>query len=214
MEKDSAPQAARFAAVGELRLAGLEPIVLASGSPRRREILHAVTWTFEAHAPNVDESLRIGEKAEDYVRRLALSKAEAVAAARLFGIVLAADTVVVVEDEILGKPVDEKDARRMLYKLNGRSHDVLTGLALKRAESGHSAVDLVRTHVRFAQMSAAEIDWYVSTGEPMDKAGAYAIQGRASLFIEKIDGEYWNVVGLPVRRVYEMIQELEAAKPA
>ncbi|MDQ3805492.1 MAG: Maf family protein, partial [Acidobacteriota bacterium] len=153
---------------------------------------------------DVDESLRGGEAPEEYVRRLAREKAGAAAAARLFGLVLGADTTVVVGDEILGKPRDEAEARRMLRRLSGRWHEVLTGVALVRAETGRALVGMERTRVRFAEMSDDEIEWHVRTGELLDKAGAYAIQGRAALFIEAIEGDYWNVVGLPVRLVYEL----------
>ena len=193
------------------RLGALVPLVLASGSPRRAEILRAVGWPFEAGAPEVDETRREGEPAEDYVRRLAREKAEAGARSRLFGLVLGADTVVVAGAELLGKPRDEEEARRMLRTLSGRWHEVLTGVALVRAESGRAAVGVERTRVRFAEMSDEEIDWHVATGEPLDKAGAYAVQGRAALFIEAIEGDYWNVVGLPVRLVYELVRKFDEA---
>ena len=190
---------------GAFAVAGAaERLVLASASPRRAEILRAVGWPFEAEAADVDEALRAGEPPVDYVERLAREKAGAVARARLFGLVLGADTVVVVEGEVLGKPRDAEDARRMLRLLRGRWHEVLTGVALVRAEDARAAVAHERTRVRFAEMTDAEVDWYVSTGEPADKAGAYAVQGRAALFIDGLEGDYWNVVGLPVRLVYEL----------
>jgi septum formation protein len=182
----------------------MSPLILASGSPRRAEILRAVGWPYEACPPDVDESLREGESPEDYVQRLAREKAEAVAATRLFGLVLGADTTVVVNGEILGKPTDEKDARRMLRLLSERWHEVLTGVALVRAETGGAIVGLERTRVRFAAMTDEEIAWHVETGDVLDKAGAYAVQGHAALFIRGIEGDYWNVVGLPVRLVYEL----------
>jgi nucleoside triphosphate pyrophosphatase len=187
----------------------LEKLLLASGSPRRAEILRAVGWPFEALAMDIDETLIDGESAEQMVERLALGKAEAAAKGRSSIMVLGADTTVVVDSEILGKPQDEGDARRMLRLLSGRWHDVLTGVALvwPGAES-RRAVAHERTQVRFGQMSDAEIDWYVRSGEPMDKAGAYAVQGRAALFIEEIRGDYWNVVGLPVRLVYKLAGEI------
>jgi septum formation protein len=185
----------------------MEPLVLASGSPRRSEILRAVGWPFEATASDVDETLREGEAAEVYVRRLAREKAGAVASARLFGLVLGADTVVVVDGDILGKPRDAGEAGRMLRRLSARTHEVLTGVALVRAETGRSISGVARTRVRFAELSDEEIDRYVETGEPSDKAGAYAVQGRAALFIEAIEGEYWNVVGLPIRLVYELARD-------
>ncbi len=206
MENERGPQAEGRAGGG--RGAGvLEPLVLASGSPRRSEILRAVGWPFEATVPDVDETLRAGEAAEAYVQRLAREKAGRVASARLFGLVLGADTVVVVDGDVLGKPRDAEDAARMLRRLSARTHEVLTGVALVRAETGRSIVGLARTRVRFAGLSDEEIERYVETGEPLDKAGAYAVQGRAALFIEAIEGEYWNVVGLPVRLVYELARD-------
>jgi septum formation protein len=188
--------------------AGRERLVLASASPRRAEILRAVGWPFEAQAAGVDESARGGEPVERYVERLAREKAEAVARTRLFGLVLGADTVVAVDGEALGKPRDAEDARRMLRLLSGRWHEVLTGVALLRAEGGASRVAHASTRVRFGPLTDEEIDWYVSTGEPSDKAGAYAVQGRAALFIDGLEGDYWNVVGLPVRLVYRLSQEV------
>jgi septum formation protein len=204
MENEQASQAGGQAA----RLwGGLEPLVLASASPRRAEILGAVGWPFEVSAASVDETLQDGEEAESYVRRLAREKAGAVARTRLFGLVLGADTVVVAEGRVLGKPRDEDDARRMLRLLADGWHEVLTGVALLRAETGRAVVGCERTRVRFGALSDEEINAYVATGEPADKAGAYAVQGRAALFVEAIEGDYWNVVGLPVRLVYKLAQE-------
>ncbi|HEX7177435.1 MAG TPA: Maf family protein [Pyrinomonadaceae bacterium] len=212
MDNEQTPQATgRVGGVGPV---GLEPLVLASASPRRAEILRAVGWPFEASPADVDESRREGEEAVAYVRRLARAKAEAVARTRLFGLVLGADTVVVLDGEVLGKPRDASDARRMLRALGGRWHEVLTGVALVRAESGRCVVGHEQTRVRFGELSEAEIDEYVRTGEPADKAGAYAIQGRAALFIEGIEGDFWNVVGLPVRLVYRLVRESEGDAPA
>jgi septum formation protein len=185
----------------------LEPLVLASSSPRRAEILRRSGWPFEAVAADIDETLRAGEGAVEYVERLACEKAEAVAEGRVSGLVLGADTTVVVAGQVLGKPVDDADARRMLEMLSGRWHDVLSGVALVRTETNEVLVAHELTRVRFAALTDAEIDWYVSTGEPADKAGAYAIQGHAALFIEEIEGDYWNIVGLPVRLVYKLMQE-------
>ncbi len=185
----------------------LKSLVLASASPRRAEILRAVGWPFEVQPADVDESLLRGETAPDYVQRLALAKSEAIAASRLFGLVLGADTIVVADHVILGKPRDEEDARRMLRRLSGKWHEVLTGVALVRAEDRRRRIAYERTRVRFAAMSEREIEGYVATGEPLDKAGAYAVQGGAALFIEAIDGDYWNVVGLPVRLVYNLAGE-------
>ena len=153
---------------------------------------------------DLDESLRPGEPPWAYVLRLAAEKA----AARIEPgeLVLAADTTVVVDGEILGKPRDEDDARRMLRLLSGRDHTVLTGIALEEGDRRLAEVD--ETRVRFAPLSDAEVDWYVATGEPMDKAGAYAIQGLGSLFVEAVEGSYSNVVGLPIPRVYRLFARL------
>jgi septum formation protein len=208
MENEGVSQAAH--AAGGRRPAGMTPLILASSSPRRSEILTAVGWPFETHPAGVDETRLAGEDPEEFVQRLAREKAEAVARTRLFGLVLGADTTVLVGGEILEKPRDPEDARRMLRRLAGRWHEVLTGVALVRAETGRAAVGLERTRVRFAETSDEEIDWHVETGDVLDKAGAYAIQGRAALFIEAIEGDYWNVVGLPVRLVYELARGFEA----
>ena len=183
----------------------LEKLILASRSPRRTEILNAVGWPFEAVAADIDESVRAGESAVSYVKRLALTKAQTVARKSSGGLVLGADTTVVVGGELLGQPVDDDDARRMLKLLSGRWHEVLTGVALVRGDQeAQPLVEYETTRVRFAEMSVAEIDWYVATGEPRGKAGAYGIQGHAALFVEEIAGDYFNIVGLPLRLVYEM----------
>ena len=182
----------------------LPKLLLASSSPRRSEILRLVAWPFEVFAVDVDESLRPNESAEAYVERLALTKARAAAEQHQNQLTLGADTTVVVDEEILGKPRDRDDAQRMLKSLQGRWHQVLTGVALvsgKTAKVSHEVTD-----VKFAAMSETEISWYVTTGEPMDKAGAYAIQGQGARFIEEIKGDYFNVMGLPVRLVYELVK--------
>ena len=180
-----------------------EKLVLASGSPRRAEILERAGWPHEVIVAGIDETLLPGEKAAAYVQRLARSKAEKVASGLDHGLVLGADTTVVVADQILGQPVDAADARRMLDLLNAKWHEVLTGVALVRV-GGETRVGYETTRVRFAEMSDDEIDWYISTGEPFGKAGAYGIQGKASLFIEEIEGDYFNIMGLPIRLVYEL----------
>lgn len=187
----------------------MEKLLLASSSPRRAEILRAVRWPFETLATNIDETLAREESAVQAVERLALEKAVAAARQRPSPLVLGADTVVVVDSAILGKPPDEMEARRMLRLLSGRWHDVVTGIALVRSGSeSRRAVAHERTAVRFGALSDAEIDWYVKSGEPMDKAGAYAVQGLAALFIEEIRGDYWNIVGLPIRLVYKLAGEI------
>lgn len=191
-----------------------QKIVLASKSPRRAEILRSVGWTFEAIAAGVDESQLQAEDAVSYVRRLAEAKADAVAS-RVTNLsfkdylVLGADTVVVVAGEILGQPRDEEDARRMLSKLSGKWHEVLTGVSLQTIdEPTRKLIAHETTRVRFAAISEDEIGRYIATGEPMDKAGAYAVQGRAALFIEEIQGDYFNIVGLPMRLVYKLSKKL------
>lgn len=163
-----------------------------------------IGWPFELGAVEVDESLRRDESPRAYVERLAKAKAAAAAEIHAQRPVVAADTTVVVDEHILAKPADVEDAKRMLRLLQGRWHEVLTGLALISTSGTNAAIET--TEVRFAAMSAAEIDWYVETGEPMDKAGAYAIQGKGARFIKGIKGDYFNVMGLPVRLLYELVR--------
>lgn len=183
-------------------------LILASTSPRRAELLTAAGIEFAVRAADVDESLLPGESPADYVLRL--SRWKALAVARPGELVLGADTTVVIHDEIAAKPIDHADAKRMLRALSGQWHDVLTGVTLLRDDIILSDVDTTR--VRFVEISDSELDWYVSTGEPMDKAGAYGIQGLASRFIERIEGNYANVVGLPVEMVYRMMKSVESKK--
>ncbi|MGA1368720.1 MAG: Maf family protein [Blastocatellia bacterium] len=179
-------------------------LVLASGSPRRAELLRAAGIDFTVEVADVDETPHEGEAPAAYVARLALAKAAVVAQRRGPGHrVLGADTTVVIQNQIIAKPVDAEDARRMLQQLSGQWHEVLTGIAL--VEDDEERTEVETTRVEFAPLTPAEIDWYVATGEPMDKAGAYGIQGYASRFIERIEGSYANVVGLPVHRVYRLL---------
>ena len=178
-------------------------LVLASQSPRRREILSAAGIDFVARAASVPEEHREGESPESYVLRLAEAKARAVEAGP-GDIVLGADTVVVCAGQILEKPRDSADATRMLGLLSGREHDVITGICLLQGD--RNILDTARTRVYFTSLSEADIAAYVASGEPMDKAGAYAIQGLASKFIDRIEGEYFNVVGLPVALVHRHIK--------
>jgi septum formation protein len=180
-----------------------EKLVLASSSPRRAEILERAGWPHEIIVAGIDETLLPNEEAAAYVQRLARSKAEAIAQRLEHGLVLGADTTVVVGKQILAQPVDAADARRMLGLLNAKWHEVLTGVAVVRVR-GETRVAYETTRVRFAEMSDKEIDWYIATGEPFGKAGAYGIQGKASLFIEEIEGDYFNIMGLPIRLVYEL----------
>jgi len=186
-----------------------EKIVLASKSPRRAEILRAVGWPFETMAAGIDETRDASEDAVTYVKRVAQTKAAAVARKLSSGLVLGADTVVVIGGEILGKPRDREDAGRMLTLLSGKWHEVVTGVVILRiGECSRSVAAYELTRVHFSKMSVAEIEWYLATGEPMDKAGAYAVQGGAALFIEEIRGDYFNIVGLPIRLVYELSRKV------
>lgn len=187
-------------------------LVLASASPRRSELLTAAGFRFEILVADVDETARPGESPREYVRRLAREKAVAALARLKSGVepalVLGADTTVVVDGEILGKPVDLADAERMLRLLSGRSHTVLTGVAVTTIDAQADAV--VETEVFVNALSEEQVAWYVGSGEGLDKAGAYAIQGLASRFITRIDGSYSNVVGLPVAAVDELIRTVAA----
>lgn len=183
-------------------------LVLASGSPRRRELLAGLGLTFEVRPVDVDETPRDGEPAEPYVLRLAETKARAASAGSPSGeVILAADTIVVVDGELLGKPRDRDHARGMLARLSGRTHQVLTGVAVGNAGGGLSTVVEI-TRVVFHRLSTAEIDWYVASDEPLDKAGSYAVQGLGALFVERIDGNYSNVVGLPLPAVYRLLSRV------
>jgi septum formation protein len=181
-------------------------VILASASPRRADLLRAAGIAFEIVPAEIDERPRDGEAPAAYVERLARDKAAAVSAQHPRAAVLAADTTVVVDDLILGKPNDEDDARSMLTRLSGRTHDVLTGVALTGAGRVLSAVETTR--VSFVTMTDAEVEWYVKSGEPRGKAGAYGIQGLASRFVDRIDGSYSNVVGLPVALVWRLLKSL------
>ncbi len=180
-------------------------LVLASASPRRQELLRNAGILFEIQPAHVPEDPRPGEQAKDCAERLAREKALAVAKERPRDIVLGADTVVVVDGQILGKPLDAADAARMLRMLSGREHQVITGVCV--AANGQSSVASETTTVTMSEISENEIADYVATGEPMDKAGAYAIQGVASRWIPRIEGDYSNVVGLPGALVWRMLRD-------
>jgi len=182
------------------------PLLLASGSPRRAELMRAAGFEFDVAPSDVDESPLPGERPRDYVLRLALEKARAARAAP-GQVVLGADTTVVIDDAILGKPATAVEAADMLRRLSGRVHEVWTGVAVRRDGAEVSEVGVTR--VEFAPMTPDEIAWYVASGEPEGKAGAYAVQGLASRFVTHIEGSYSNVVGLPVALVYQLLQRLE-----
>ena len=184
------------------------PLVLASRSPRRADLLSRAGYRFEVAPADVDERRRAGETPRALVRRLACEKAAAVAPRHPGSIVLGADTVVVVDGAVLGKPDGAAGAADMLRRLSGRAHEVLTGVALRAAHRRRGGVQ--STHVVFRAQSADEIAWYVASGEPADKAGGYAIQGRASRFVTRIEGSWTNVVGLPVELVDGLLDALGA----
>jgi septum formation protein len=179
-------------------------LVLASTSPRRQELLRNAHIAFEVQPANINEDPLPNETARAYAERLAREKAQAIAQKRLHDAVLGADTVVVIDHQILGKPANSADAARMLRLLSGRTHHVITGVCL--AIGGHNEVASEITAVTISEIYEDEIAAYIATGEPMDKAGAYAIQGIASRWIPRIEGDYSNVVGLPVARVFQMLR--------
>lgn len=174
-------------------------LILASGSPRRKELLAHLGVEFDIQVTDIDESVQPDEAPEAYVRRLALEKSAAVA--RSGAIVLGADTTVAIHGQILGKPTDVEDAVRMLGLLSGETHEVFTGVAL----SDRSSV-VVRTEVTFAALASPDIAWYVATSEPMDKAGAYGMQGIGGVFVESITGSYSNVIGLPLAETASLLR--------
>ena len=184
-------------------------LVLASASPRRRALLGDLDLDFTVRPPHTDETALPGERPADLVARLALEKSTA--QIEPAEVVLAADTIVVIDTEILGKPADAVEARSMLGRLAGRDHEVFTGVALARREGDvvRHVVRVERTQVRIRAMSAREIEAYVAGGEPMDKAGAYAIQGWGAVYVESIQGNYSNVVGLPIPAVEACFRELD-----
>lgn len=192
-------------------------LILASASPRRAEILRDAGFSFELAQANIDEARLAGETARAMTRRLAEAKARAVAerldAAPEQAIVIGADTTVEVQGRLLGKPGSAKAARQMLLRLSGKTHRVVTSVVLLRLSDHARMIATESTRVRFAPMSPNEIAAYVSTGEPMDKAGAYAVQGIGGRFIERIDGCYFNVVGLPLARLYRMLVRLGWQSP-
>ena len=185
-------------------------IILASGSPRRRELLAGLGWNFEVIPPQVDEKKIDGEPPAELVKRLAEEKASSVASRFLGNWVLGADTVVALEGRILGKPNSEGEAAEMIAELSGRTHSVFTGVALI-APDGRKLINAEETRVTFRPLEKEDILAYIALGESMDKAGAYAIQERGTLLAERIDGCYFNVVGLPLFRVSQMFAEMGIA---
>ena len=184
-----------------------KPVILASNSPRRRELLAQIGLSFQIDPADVDESLLPHETPEGYAMRVALDKARVAAARAGKGIIIAADTIVVLGDTVLGKPADPRDAERMLCLLSGRMHQVITGVALMDAETGKILTDRAVTRVWFRKLAPEEIAAYVSTREPLDKAGAYGIQEKGSLLVDKIEGCFFNVVGLPLSLLGVMLRD-------
>jgi septum formation protein len=187
-------------------------LILASSSPRRAQVLRDAGFVFQVRPADVDETRLPHEVAEDYVRRVAQAKAHAIAdSARAAGeraIVIAADTIVVAEGHILGKPKDAEDARRMLRLFSGKTHEVLTALSVINIPAVKEALHVEKTRVKFLKMSEEEIENYIHTWEPFDKAGAYGIQGIAGRFATRIEGCYFNVLGLPLSRLWTTLQAL------
>ena len=182
--------------------------ILASASPRRAAILETLGLEFETISPDILEEQHDGEAPADFVTRAARGKVAAVAHHCESGIVIGADTVVVIDGRPLGKPADAEEAREMLRSLSGRWHAVMTGLAVRDVASSHEVADNDKTLVRFRELTDEEIDRYIATGEPFDKAGAYGIQGRGMLFVDEIAGSYHNVVGLPATLLQRLVRRL------
>jgi septum formation protein len=189
------------------------PIYLASRSPRRRELLQQIGVDFAVISADIDESVQAGEAPRQYVERIAIEKAQA-GLSKLNGKekrpILAADTAVIVDGQIFGKPVNDDDARRMLKQLSAKSHQVMTAVALAYNGTIEQATSV--SEVRFAQLSEADIDWYLATGEGQDKAGSYAVQGLGALFIEEIKGSYSGIMGLPVRETGQLLKQMESQR--
>ncbi len=187
----------------------MRALILASASPRRSELLRNAGIPFEVDPADIHEEPLAGEAPIDYAQRLARDKAKTVLARHPDALVLGSDTVVVVDEHLLEKPVNPEDAARMLQLLSSRTHQVITGVCLLSADFQRTEAEV--TQVSFVGMSEPEIAEYVASGEPMDKAGAYGIQGMASRWVERLEGDYFNVVGLPVARVYRMLRDAGAA---
>lgn len=181
-------------------------LILASQSPRRRELLSSIGLRFEVMPSNVPEVRAASESPEEYVARLSREKAQAIAAQHPDAWIIAADTTVLLGDELLEKPVDAEDAKRMLTTIAGKTHVVYSGVTLQNVARGWQETRVAESEVRMLPLDARDIAWYVSTGEPLDKAGAYAVQGIGAMFIDSIHGSYTNVVGLPLALLFQMLR--------
>ena len=184
-----------------------KPVILASSSPRRRDLLQQIGLDFAVMPADVDERLVPDEAPEEYALRVALDKARASSSLTSKGIFVGADTIVVLQETILGKPADAKEAARMLALLSGKMHRVITGLAVIDVSTAKQQTAIAVTRVWFRELSPAMIASYVASGEPLDKAGAYGIQGRGALFVERIDGCYFNVVGMPLVLLADLLKK-------
>jgi len=180
--------------------------ILASASPRRRELLASIGLDFEIVPSHIPEVRAEGEAPEEYVARLSREKAAAIASNHHDRWIIAADTTVLLGEQLLEKPADAADARRMLATIAGQTHIVYTGVTVMNAASEHHDTRVAESEVRMLPLDAREIAWYVETGEPMDKAGAYAVQGIGAMFIDSIHGSYTNVVGLPLALLFQMLR--------
>ena len=185
----------------------MKTIILASASPRRKELLKKINLKFEVDASDCKEDINPGLVPEELVRQLSIKKAKSVAARHKNAIIIAADTIGVMGDKILGKPHTKNEARKMLHAISGKSHLVITGFSILDTATNKIVTRMVNTKVYIKKLTDQEIDAYVKTGEPLDKAGAYAIQGLGAIIVEKIEGDYYNVMGLPLNALTEALKE-------
>ena len=197
-----------------LLLKKMARIILASSSPRRKELLEQVGLKFEIFSPDIDESVHVGESADHYVQRLAEQKAQAILAQFPDAIVIAADTILVLDHKIIGKPESKQHAFEIWTALSDRQHDVLSGVCLLSSQCDPNTIQsmVVRTKVYFQKLSQLDMEQYWATGEPIGKAGAYAIQGYAAQFIQRIEGSYSNVVGLPLYETLQLLKNIDQRK--
>ena len=186
----------------------LPPVILASASPRRRDLLNLISLAHEVRPADVDETYLTGEQPAEHAERLARSKAEKIASGGDHALVIGADTIVVIDGQVLGKPRDKADAARMIGMLSGRTHTVMTAIAVARA--GKVASSVVEVRVTFRDLDAGEIEGYIATGEPMDKAGAYGIQGYGATIVSRIEGDYFAVMGMSLVTLVRLMSEVGA----
>jgi len=185
----------------------MKTIILASASPRRKELLEKIGLRFEVEPSNYEEDMHSGLEPHEFAQKISLEKAKAVASKHENAIVIAADTFIVFGGQILGKPHTEKEARKMLEAISGESHSVITGFSIIDTGKNKTLSKSVETKIYIRKLTSAEIDAYVKSKEPLDKAGAYAIQGLGAVFVEKIEGDYFNVIGLPLSALTEALKE-------